>query len=562
MIGMDMNRRLQPMKTSIFVILAALAFTVGATRTSAQSCTTATCDAANPSEAAFLAALPSASNPNATVVVNIPGGTSGWTTGLSYTIPASVTNLTIQGATTVNCSGTAGTSTYGCTAADSTIIEDNYDSNQALLYIVTGGTNTYLRITGLTLQGGTATLPKYGALALYGSSQNVRIDHDHFNIAGYSSSVVGGWVRFYGPELGVLDHNVVDMGPNQNTDWNGFQAVTTNHAFDDSLGNGDGTFQIATPWGTNEFIYMENNQFNGGYGNDCDGAGLFVMRYNTFYGMTVAEQTHATKSDGGPYRGCRAFEFYHNYIKAGTAELDAMTGSKGGTGLIWGNTMAPGTAYRFWAGSTDRQTNAQAETNTPNGWGYCGTAVSSNGVGSSWDGNSNAATGYPCLDGLGRGQTTQALNGANFPGRLNLATGSIAWPHQYLEPIYLWMNSIGSAVELSIRDTSTTPNVDIFADNPLFIGATGTGYGLLAARPLVCVPGPGGPYYTSPTGSYGVAYWATDANNGNGELYVCTSLNTWSPIYQPYTYPHPLVAGGGTTGSPPNPPQNLTATVE
>ena len=282
------------------------------------------------------------------------------------------------------------------------------------------------------------------------------------------------------------------MGANSNTDWNGVQAVTTNNAFNDSLGNGDGTFQMATPWGTNEFIYIESNQFNGGYGDDCDAAGLFVMRYNAFYGVTVAEQTHATKTNGGSIRGCRAFEFYRNYIKAGTGELDAMTGSKGGPGLIWGNTMQPGTAYRFWAGGSDRQTNDQTETNTPVGWGYCGTAVNSNGVGAAWDGNSNASTGYPCLDGLGRGQTTQALNGANLPKRLNSVTSTIAWPHQYLEPIYLFDNSIGGATELSIRDSSTTQNVDIFIENGNFNGTTGTGTGLLATRPSTCTPGPGG----------------------------------------------------------------------
>ncbi|MGA9315345.1 MAG: hypothetical protein WBV77_12025 [Solirubrobacteraceae bacterium] len=126
------------------------------------------------------------------------------------------------------------------------------------------------------------------------------------------------------------------------------------------------------------------------------------------------------------------------------------------------------------------------------------------------------------------------------------------------------MNSLPGILntELRIGDTSTTENVDVFIDNANFNGTTGTGFGLLAARPSTCTPGPGGTYYSSPTGSYGVAYWATDANSGNGELYVCTATNTWTGIYQPYTYPHPLVAGTQSGGNPPNPPQNLTATVE
>lgn len=556
------GRGLHPMKTFVLLILVPLAVVGRASRASAQSCTTATCTAGGTSEAAFLAALPSSSNTNPTVVVNIPAGTSGWTTGFNYTIPAAVTNLTIQGATTVNCTGTAGTSSYSCTATDGTVIEDNSNSNTALMYIVTGAPSTCLRITGLTLQGGTATLPKYGSIEVFGNSHNVRIDDSHFNISGYSSSVVGAWVRIDGQNEGVLDHNVVDDGPNNNTTWNGFQAY---NPIGDSIGNGDGTFQDATPWGTASFIYMENNQFNGGYANDCLDAGLFVMRYNTFYGVTVAEQTHGLKTGAGSVRSCRAFEFYHNYIAAGTTEEDAMVGTKGTTGLIWGNTMASGAAYRFWAGATDRQSGDETETPTPLGWGYCGTAVNGNGLGSLWDGNSNISTGYPCLDGVGRGQTTQALNGANLPLRLNSVMSAIAWPHQYLEPFYLWMNTINGATEISIRDTSTKQNVDIFADNASFTGTTGTGYGLLANRPSACTPGPGGTYYTSPTGSYGVAYFATDANGGQGELYVCTGTNAWTGIYEPFTYPHPLVAGSGTgvtSGDPPNPPQNLTAVVQ
>jgi hypothetical protein len=281
--------------------------------------------------------------------------------------------------------------------------------------------------------------------------------------------------------------------------------------------------------------------------------------------MTVAVQNHATKSSAGPERGCRFYEFYHNYIAAGSTEQDAMTGAKATTALVWGNTMAAGAAYRWMAVASDRNTTNQTETNTPNGWGYCGTSVASNGGGSQWDGNSpSTALGYPCLDGVGRGQTTQALNGQVFPNRRNSVTGTIAWPHQYLEPIYSFMNSYGSATPLNIRDGSTRQNVDVFMENAGFNGTTGTGFGPLAARPSACTAGPGGTYFTSPTGSYGVAYFATDANGGKGELYVCTSTNTWTGIYQPYIYPHPLVSGSSSAPPPPAspaPPTSLTGVV-
>jgi hypothetical protein len=552
-----------PMKTFVLLLLIPLAVALDAPRTLAQSCTAATCYATTPSEADFLAALPSSSNTNATVVVNIPSGISAWTTGLSYTIPSAVTSLTIQGATTVTCTGTAGTSSFACTAADSSIIQDSYASNNVLISFTTSGANQFFRITGLTFEGGnigSSSNNKYnGAINISGSSQNVRIDHCHINSGTYSPTTSSTWARLFNPS-GVFDHNVQDLGAtSQTNDTNGIQFY---NAIDDTIGNGDGGWASASNWGSSAFWFMESNQLNGGYPNDCANAGRFVMRYNSFNGATVAVQTHGTKTPAGSQRGCREYEFYKNYITNSTSSLDAATGSKGGSALIWGNTLSAG-YYHFWAGATDRQSGDEPETNTPNGWGYCGTTVSGNGVGSAWDGNQPASLGYPCLDGLGRGQTAQALNGANFPARRNSATGTISWPQQYLEPIYLWNNSIlNGAAEVSIRDTITTVNRDMYTDNPVFIGATGTGYGLLSARPAVCVPGLGGPYYASPTGSYGVAYWATDANGGQGELYVCTSLNTWTGTYEPYTYPHPLVAGSGSSGNPPNAPQNLTATVQ
>ena len=128
-----------------------------------------------------------------------------------------------------------------------------------------------------------------------------------------------------------------------------------------------------------------------------------------------------------------------------------------------------------------------------------------------------------------------------------------AWPQQYLEPVYLWMNTLpaGMSGETNIQDSVTVNNRDYYFDcgsynsscSSGFTGAHGTGYGTLANRPSTCTAGPGGTYGASPTGSYGVAYFATDANNGQGELYVCTATNTWTPVYEPYIYPHPLESG-------------------
>lgn len=527
----------------------------------AQTCTTATCTASSATETAFIAALPSSSNTNATVVVNWPAGNVSWTSDLTYTIPSAVTNLTIQGATTITWTGTAGQSSWNYSANDQTIIQDNDSSNNSVMVFVTGSATSKLRMTGLTIEEGTGAIKYNGDFNIGGSTRNFRFDHNH--ITGASSTGQNEWLRI--SVTGVIDHNALDENisrGNANGD-NYFQAF--NGAVDDTIGQSDGAWIDGPQFGTLLPLYIESNYFTGGISDDCNFGGRFVERYNTFNDMYVPIQTHGTKSSGGPQRGCIGYEAYNNYFLGSTSSpSSAATGSKGGTALLFNNTVATG-YYRFYQASTDRNGGDNAdEINNPNGWGYCGTSTlvpstgSPNGTGSNWDGSGASSTGYPCLDGLGRGQDTQALNGQAFPSRLNSVTGTVAWPHQYLWPIYMWNNNFSGAnpgvtYTLVTGDTTanTTNNLDYYYDQSAqsgsFTGAAGTGFGLLSARPATCTPGPGGTYGTSPTGSYGVAYFATDTQT----LYVCDGVpaNHWATVYTPYTYPHPLVTGLTSTST-------------
>lgn len=534
----------------MFKKLALLACVFVCLKAEAQSCTTAVCTASSASESAVLAAMPSNSNTNATVVVNIPAGTASWTSDFIYTIPSAVTNLTIKGATTITWTGTAGTSSWNYSANDQTIIQDADPGNNSLIAIQTGGSSTFLRITGLTIKSTTGG-NKYsgGEVGISGGSHNFRFDHIHITGSGHQNE----WLRVVDSVIGVVDHNAGDENPNNSNGDNYFQAFDP---VDDNIGWGDGAWADASLWGTINFLFIEDNYLNGGAGDDCAEAGRFVMRYNTLANNYVAIQTHGTKSDAGAGRGCRAFEAYHNYITGptGAATGDAPIGSKAGPALIWGNSMPQG-FYRFFVPSTDRNIgpppNVNESAGQPTDWGYCGTVI--NGTGSTWDGNQTTSLGWPCLDGIGRSKG-DALNGANtIAARVNTVTGTQSWPHQQLEPVYLWMNNVSpsSGVEVNPRDNSTTADRDYYSEcntgfsdstcpTTAFNGTHGTGYGTLANRPSTCKAGIGGTYATSPTGSYGVAYWATDANSGNGELYVCTATNTWTAVYQPYTYPHPL----------------------
>ncbi len=513
----------------------------------------------------------------ATAVVVIPSGTCPWTSAISYTVPSVVSSLTIQGQTTVSCIGTPGTSGYSCTPADNTIIEDNVTTNTPPIWTINvGSQNVVFTMEGLTIETGTSGAPKNnGIVDFVGTSALFRMSQIDL-ITNYQG------IEWDGQIEGVIDHSYLNCGT-ASTYSNCLRVY--NDLLDSGPGNDDGGWAAPSDWGSSHFIYLEDSISNGGYTNDCDHAGRMVERYDTFLNINNAMENHPTKDPTGPSRGCRAQEFYHNYVGNTTQTYSAMGGQEG-TWLVWGNTVASGTSLsHFWAGSTWRNDPSQpsheesagcgTNCSPPNGWGMCGTDIDypgTPGSGSPWDGNSTA-TGYPCLDGLGRGQTQQTLNGANFPNRVNNSTGTQSWPQQDLEPMYFWMNSLPSnltgSAEVAINsDYSTAANRDYYYDSASFNGMSGTGYGTLANRPSTCTAGPGGTYGQSPTGSYGVAYWATDANSGNGELYVCTSANTWTAIYTPYTYPHPLDGGtvtpstSGPTSSAPAPPTGLSAIVQ
>ena len=201
------------MKYPLSFSLLFLLFLSSSLAAQAQTCTTATCNASTANESDVFAALPSSGNTNATVTVNIPSGTGTWTTGFNYTIPSTVTSLTIQGNTSVSCSGTPGTSGFSCTATDNTVLIDSYVASNAPLMSIHVGSASF-RMTGITFQGGTlatgVTKPN-GFLNFDGTSSNFRIDHSHFNTNTYTPVNSGGGLTIFTNLYGVVDHSVFDL---------------------------------------------------------------------------------------------------------------------------------------------------------------------------------------------------------------------------------------------------------------------------------------------------------------------------------------------------------------
>jgi hypothetical protein len=142
-----------------------------------------------------------------------------------------------------------------------------------------------------------------------------------------------------------------------------------------------------------------------------------------------------------------------------------------------------------------------------------------------------------------------------FPNKINNTTGTIRWPNQALEPIYIW-NNTGAIVSgwggntysedsggRVVANRDYYPPASGIQTSPTspFNGTSGTGWGTLANRPTTCTPGVA--YFATDQGSWNNSTsnpYGVQMNGADGVLYKCTAPNTWTLYYQPYTYPHPL----------------------
>ncbi len=485
-----------------------------------------------------------------TTLVNIPSGASShciWgasDSGVTLTVPPGSAGLTIHGNTVCTGDGRPGFTPLSCT--DNTSIADampTITGNPDLpVFSISTQTGVPLTISGLTITGtGVSPVQTYaGAISVGGGSQLIRFTQDHFvNMNQVTLGMFNG-------NGGVVDHSIIS------------QAQASIFARTQAATSSDWAGQI--PWsqstnlGSLNAWYFEDDELVGG-STDCDKAGRFVVRFNTFTAGPGTAQwllTHPTGEPGGAIRGCREWEAYENTFVTNGQGVFSLWFLSAGTGVTWGNTISTaggGSLSNFFTFISERSNNTTyGQTAVPNGWGYCGTYF--NGTGSSWDQNANTVSGAKCLDnvGMGKGDLLTATGTASFPTIANTVLGGQTWPRQAQEPVYEWLDTYAPGNWVDSTQYSSISPLPIQQNNDYYLwcnaaattgcttfnGTQGVGSGTLGSRPSTCTTG--------------VAYWATDQGSWNtsgsgpqGQLYNCTATNVWSLLYVPGTYPNPLV---------------------
>lgn len=475
--------------------------------------------------------------------VTIPLGTFNWTTSMSATVTAQ--NVTLKG---------AGTSEIG--GGDQTIIVDSFNSSSPLLLLIVPSDGVF-RMTGLTIRSGDLDPVKENGIVYISGPGNAQIDHIHFD--NHTAADGHEKMMWIGNGIyGVVHSCIMDFAANSSI-------YVGNGAGSD--GQGNAAWAAPTAFGSANFIFFEDNLYRASVFApirmvDVYSAGRTVLRFNTVQGGAGLE-VHDTGHSGDD-RGARASEQYGNAFTALPDQITPpfdMARISSGANLIWGNSNeAENLKNIFYIDAIRRSNTVYAQAATPNGWGYAGTQF--NGTGSDWDGGTDNGTdtlrGYPNIDQPGRGQGD--LLAGSFPAKINDTTGTIAWPNQALEPVYIWANTglvphsgYGGAIYANASDGRVVADRDYYAQasgiqtssNSPFDGTSGTGWGPIALRPEAPV-------------TPGVAYWATDEGSWNnsesnpegvdlggasGRLYVADDDGDWQLYYTPYTYPHPLRSG-------------------
>lgn len=272
----------------------------------------ATINAASPSRVDVGNAVNAAANGDTVV---IPAGTATWTTGLTLTKA-----ITLQGA-----------------GIGRTIIRDAIASGYVINCTLVADRVT--RITGIEFNDNGAAADwrfRFSGTSIDG--RRLRVDNCKFD------SLSGPVFLFY-TVLGVIDHNVI-IGRSSGV------PAFLGHVLNPSWGYpegqamwGDGAFTEGDQFGTDKFLFFENNNITNLYAPsaltmlDGQAGSRYVFRYNSVNkGSMEIHGSEAARSRSG-----RAFEIYGNTFASDNTRSSPVY-MRGGVGLVFSNTFSGWTA--------------------------------------------------------------------------------------------------------------------------------------------------------------------------------------------------------------------------
>jgi hypothetical protein len=412
-------------------------------------------------------------------VICLPAGTGSWTS-----------TVVIDRAITLKGAG------IGQTVILDDVVRPRGAGSFAPVLRVTSPSTAPWRVTGLSFLVGSVTVDSSVAIRCGGGSHAFRFDHVH--IEGLHA---GSMLEFQGDLRGVAHDLEVLATPGKfpiQVNHGGWNGATDNI--------GHASYADDSHWGTDQFVFVEDSLITtlgtNVAGLDGQAGGRWVLRHNQLNDIVLA--MHGTES--GNTRGMRAVEVYENVFTINkNFSPSAVAGFRAGTGLIHDNTltgsqlssskyMVQGTPFRArdtfpnWGpascagtGPYDRNLATDLVTGTAQAGsgpdalvdatqdfltacegGPCGnTGYSLRNITKGWGSYITAATtttlktaesayrqshaivagdryqinkAYPCLDQPGTGKSDLLATLPPTP------TG---WPHQHLEPIYVWGNTLG-----------------------------------------------------------------------------------------------------------------------
>jgi hypothetical protein len=299
----------------VLTLFAVLAFAIPASAT--------VHDAASCSQAHIQAKVAIAANGD---TINVPAGTCSWTT----------LNGVVFGAKGIKLVGAG----QGVTIILDDIVKSGGSNAQALTGAPAVG--RILEISGFTFRGGSvgcSVSPCTGGFMHFSAPEGGLINIHHSDFGTLANPFTQIQIKLLGNcQYGAIHHN------------NFYQSFRTpihvNHPGCDGGTNSDGQWAQPARWGTDKFLFIEDNFFkdtNGsapGPGIDSGGSGgggRYVFRYNETEDMQPVCGGHGTDSGSRP-RSTRAKECYGNVMRtvAPISTGDRASHSRGGGLLLWG----------------------------------------------------------------------------------------------------------------------------------------------------------------------------------------------------------------------------------